>query len=71
VWLQSVADFYDNTNQRERRYNQMTAEFERILNIPPTRITGEKVTWDIDYGWTFSIGKLANGLEYTLRNRRR
>ena len=61
VKLQSIADFYDDDNLRERRYNQIAADFERIITMPPTRRTGQEIIWDVGDGWVFSVEKTGAG----------
>jgi hypothetical protein len=64
VKLMSIADGYNDSNQRERRYEQMITDFTRIITIPPTIRTVDKTTWNLGNGWTLSIEKLATQLEY-------
>jgi hypothetical protein len=55
VRLISVAEYYADSDLRDRRFVQMTADFERIFAIPPIKKTGQEVVWDASDGRVFSI----------------
>jgi len=53
---------FTETLQREKRYAQIVAEFERLLASPPTKRQRDRVSWDLwGGGWLFSITQAGGG----------
>ncbi|MCL2147400.1 MAG: ankyrin repeat domain-containing protein [Synergistaceae bacterium] len=72
VMLLSAAEFYPNSDLRDRRFDQMAAGIEKIGNMHPTSKTEQEITWNLKNGKLLSIKKerypISWGLLYSLEN---
>jgi hypothetical protein len=54
--LKELMEVFDGQLPREKRYNQIVSEFDRILNLQHSKVS-RGAHWNFDDGWIFSITK--------------